>query len=326
MGKVIVVFGLLAICGAFVAGAALAARVDPAPIVLAVATQEAVKADKLRAQAEAERARAAQAWAAADESKARAEAVRASLAQLTFTVQTLAIGLPILALVILAFLGWAGVQYAFRQSHVFYPLQGVSPILAIEQGNMVHLIDTGRNLGGVVTIGDAGAIHLPLAGPAEVHAQLSAQALAAQVIAQSAGSEAKSQAAQAVTKAVQGVLQELPALASGKAAPSVVFTSPKATDGELRVVKRNAPTATPGTVKRGHMAEFLKRGAVVGFGRRDFAGFKFADGEACSQSAWAALSKAARDSGVLVADGPGWKLAGTVEQALERLGLEDLGE
>ena len=326
MGRILT----LAVVVAFLAGCGvddgLRARLADPAIIAQVARQEAARADAEQARASAEQAKAAEAWARAAEADTRAAAVRASLPQLTAGFQAAAVGAPVVLLLALAGLGWAAARWAFRQASVFYPRAGVSPVIQVDRGGATYLIDAGRGLGSVTAIDADGRVKLPLAGPAEIHGQLAAQSLAAAVIASTAGSEAKAQATAAITKAVQGALAELPTLANGKPAPSIVFSAPKSGGGDMRVVSRNTPAPAPSsdTVKRGHFCEYLTHGEKIGFARRAWAGKKFADGEICTQSLWARLNTAARKANVLTDDGQ--KLRQPLDVTLAELGLDDLGE
>jgi hypothetical protein len=337
MNRLALFFGLVLILLSFIAGALVASRsaLEDTPIVLARATAEAARGQQEIARADAERAKAAAEWAHTSEEQTRAAALAGAQAQITTGLQALAVGLPAILVVVAAGLATAAMRWSWRRAAVgvFFPKAGVSPVLLVEHGGQLVLSDAGRSLGGVLVVGADGKTKQPLAAAPEVQAQLSAQALAANVIAAAAGDRAKTEAAGAVGEALQSALASLPALApSGKGAPQVVFSQPKDDGGTMRVVKRttpatiNAPKDKPGVVKRGHLADFLKAGAVRGFGRREFADFTFSDGTRCSQTLWGELRQAAKDAGVLHEAGGRWALAGSLPEALERLGLSEFLE
>lgn len=313
-------------------GAGLASRsaLEDPLIVAARATQETAKAQQEQARAEAERARAAREWASANEARVRAEAVAQSVDQMAAGLKVLAVGLPAaavaLAVIVAAAAGrWSWKRAGAPQLEAVYPKNGVSPILVIESAGQRWIVDTSRGLGSVTAIDADGSVSLPLAGAEDLHAQLSAQALAAGVIAGASGKEERTAAAAAVGRAVQDALGALPALAqNARPAVQTVFSSPK-TDGggEMRVVKRAvgpAPAARADAVRRGHMAEFITRGAVLGFTRRAWAGQKFTDGTAVSQTLWAKLTGTGKEAGIFTDDG---QLRASVDETLAALGLEE---
>jgi len=339
MNKATVILILFLALGVFALGGVVFSRsaLETSPIVAARATAEVYRAEQEKAKADAEAAKAAEEWARASEARTRAAAYAASGEQLTLGFQLVAVGLPVAAVVLALFLalalGRGAYMFAMRQASILalYPKNGVSPILAFEHAGQRLVIDAGRGLGSVTAIDASGRIRLPLAGAEDLHAQLAAQSLAAAVIANAAGEKEKTEAAAAVGNALTNALASLPALTQNHKTQTVI--APKIADGggELRVIRRgNAPAVgtanSGGTVKRGHFAEFIKRGAVVGFGRREWAGEKFSDGARCSQTLWAALSKTGRDANILAEDGGRWKLRASVEETLNALGLSEFAE
>ncbi len=320
MNKGMVLFMVVLLVAVFALGVVLAGPFEPGPVIAAHATTEAAKAD-------AERARASEAWAQAREADTAADAVRGSLDQMKFGVQVLAVGLPSVVVLLAVALAFCAVRLAWArgQANVFYPKAGVNPVLALERHGALVVLDTARNLGGLAVVGADGKVRMPLAGSEELHAQLAAQSLAANVIAAAAGEQERASTAAAVGRAVQDALGALPTLTTASTRPAgPVIVEQKHDGGELRIIRRNTPKAsTPGTVKRGHFAEFVKRGSVIGFGRREWAGEVFTDGTHVSQTLWAALSKAARDADILTEDGGRWKLRASAEATLCALGLEE---
>lgn len=318
MTKLVGGLSLLLSLSFLVLGACISFMVSPIDAGLVAA--RARQADAL---ADAEAARAAEAWARAQEAQARALAVRRGLDQLTAGYQLLALGLPVVMLAGLVGLVAVAVWWAWSRARVsaFYPKSGVHPVLVVAQpGGGLAVIDSGRSLGGVSMLA-GGDVRQPLAGSEQAHAVLAAQSLAASVLAGLGGSDvARASVLAGASHAVSDALASLPALSTtSTGAPSVVFSS----GGDMRVIKRNTPVPAPDSVKRGHMAEFLKRGAVVGFGRREFAGFTFSDGERLSQAGWSRLNQAARAAGVL--DDSGLR-GGSLAEALSALGLDEFAE
>ncbi len=339
MNRLLAVLILLVALGAFALGGVLFSRsaFEEPPIVAARATAEVYRAEQEHARADAEAAKAAAEWARANEERTSAAAYSASFEQVKLGFQLVAVGLPLAGVVLALFLalalGRGAYLFVMRRAGVvaIYPKNGVMPILAFEQGGQKLVLDTGRALGSATVIDARGRVRLPLAGAEELHAQLAAQSLAAAVIANAAGENENSEAAAAVGNALTNALASLPALTQERRTQTVIAPRmPDASGGAaFRVIRRGSDAVNSGgTVKvtRGRMAEFIQRGAVLGFSRKAWAGLKFEDGSRCSQSLWAALSKTARDANILVEDGGRWKLRASVKETLNALGLSEFAE
>lgn len=308
--SVVLVLALVLGAGVGVAFGLYRAWQDPA-VVEQMARQEQARADRLAADAAAERSRAdaVGAWSRSSQLLA-IEAGRRWPAAVGLVL--VAVGLLLLS----TSAAWA--RWAWQRSNIQALPGGL--VSVADRGRSI-IIDPARLVGGLVAVDRAGVHPVAQVGD-ELAADVARAALVAAAVRHVAGSESRAELAARVSESLSAAFGNLAgAVAAPRRMESIAAGAPA-----LRLVR----VRSSAEVQRAELVndtaelrEFVERGAVDGFQRKAWAGYKFkSTGRACSQTRWAILAGALRESDLL--DGP--RLTVPAAEALRRLGFEEESE
>lgn len=277
-------------------------------------------AEIIAAQAQQERAKAAQmeqaALQAALDTQARTAALDATVTSirmaalggaLAFTLVAVgAAGAAALWLITRARVA-ASVLYPNRDGH--YPL-----IMQNLGGGAVRVLDTSRALGPLITAFADGDASMPLSGSEETHAGLATSALqAAVMLGVSRNAKTDFEVPARAAKALNDMPK--PIFASGGTSEStrLVYVNDK---------RRNVLSEREKEMRE--LREFIETGARLGYGREAWMQYRFAStGRTCSKSYWRNRLVGACLSANVLSEKPsgGYELACTVEEALAAFGF-----
>lgn len=306
MNKSIVAAAVVVLVLAVVVLAACSPKVDSqvAAVVEQKARQEGARADELQARADEAKARAAAAWSWSGSSSILA--AEWGRRWPVVVVLVLAVGALVAAGSSVAWVRWAW----GRASVVSIP----GGLVAIFQRSAVVVVDPARMIGGVLQL-DAGGVLPVLQTSEELAADVARAALVARAVERVGGNESRVEIAARVTESLSSAFTTL---AGAAAAPAAMAAAAPA----LRLVRvRSAAEKKKAALidDTAELREFVEVGAVRGFQRREWAGYKFkSTGRACSQTRWATLAGWLREAELL--DGSG--LVGSASEALQRLGYD----
>lgn len=326
----LVVFAILAALALGLVAGEFALTTAPA-VIEARALQEVAAAESMAAQADRDRAGAAEAWARVESARAFA---RAWSSWAPWFVMAVWVAFAVLVVgLALALVSWAGSRAALRV------VRGpAGPVLAYAKGGRLLVLDTSRSLGGLALLDElGGGLQLPVVGDVDSAAALASQSLAAGVIATVAGGDVGARAdvverVGAGLHAVMGSLS-LPGFGAREALPvssSTALASTAPAGPALRFIKVRSPL-----VREREAAEldardlryFIAEGQAHGYGRAYWVGQTLASGRRCTRARWTWLSGTVDAAGVL-ADGPNNSrvLAVPLDEAYSRLELGTVGQ
>ena len=289
-----------------------AAKAWQSPAVVAqIAEQERAKAKKLQAEAETE-------YAKADKERAAALAAGAWSKSSAALAAEWAGRWPLVVALVLAAAAVSSMGGAVAWSRWAWQRAAVvalpGGLIALRQGKAVIVLDPARMIGGVLQL-DAGGVLPVLQTSEELAADVARAALVARAVEKVGGSESRAEIAARVTESLSSAFSNMAGAANVPAA--MVAGSPA-----LRLVKVRSESEKKKAAlidDNSELREFVEVGAVRGFQRRAWAGYKFqCNGKACSQTRWAVLAQWLKDAELL----DGATLVCSSSEALQRLGYE----
>jgi len=304
-GAGLIVFGIVtaAALGLMASGALWKSQPG---IAAAIARQEGAKAALLEAQAEAQRAAAAEAWI-------RADAHRLATGEIAAGIRWRELGAGIAVAVLLVGAALAAVTWASVRARVVYPdRRGMWPILIDRRRGSLVVHDTGRALGPVTIIGPGGDVAQPLPGSESAALQLATQAQAAGVMVGIAGSgDARNVAAR-----VGQAAKSLPA-------PTFANNMPAGSALRFAYVKTPGMASSAAARELQDLHEFIRLGQNGrGLARRDWIGQHFAgSGNRCTRTYYDAITARLARAGCLGKDGSAWAWQVDERESLDAFSL-----